>query len=44
MAELQQVLAQLTRHSRDIYPTVNLKPMNKVRMTPLAMMMMTVLT
>ena len=44
MAELPQVLAQLTHYSRDIYPTVNLELMNKVRMTPLAMMMMIVLT
>ena len=43
MAELLQVLAPLTHYSRDIYPTVNLKPRNKIMMIPLAMMMMIVL-
>ena len=42
MAELQQVLARLTHYSQDISPTVNLKLTNKVTMTPLAMMSMTV--
>ena len=44
MAELQQVLAPLTHYSRDKSPTVSLKLTNKVTMTPLAMMLMTVLT
>ena len=44
MVELLQVLAQQTHYNRDIYPTVNLKLMNKVKTTPLAMMMMIVLT
>ena len=44
MAELLQVLAKLTHYSRNIYPTVNPKPMNKIMMIPLAMMMMIALT
>ena len=44
MAGLQQVLARLTHYSRDIFPTVKLKPTNKVTMTPLVMMLTTVLT
>ena len=43
MATLLQVLAPLTHYSHDIYPIVNLKPRNKIMMTPLAMMMMIVL-
>ena len=38
MAELPQVLAQLTHYSHDTYLTVNLKLRNNVMMTPLAMM------
>ena len=37
-------IGSLTHYSRDISPTVNLKLTNKVMMTPLAMMLMTVLT
>ena len=44
MAGLQQVLAQPTHYSRDIFLTVKVKPMNKVMMTPLAMMSTNVLT
>ena len=44
MAELLQVLAQLTHYSHDIYPTVNLKMTNQIMMIQLAMMMMIALT
>ena len=44
MARLQQVLVQPTHYSRDIFPTVKLKLMNKVTMTSLVMMLTNVLT
>ena len=44
MAELLQVLAQLTQYSRDIYLTMNLKMMNQIMMIQFAMMMMIALT
>ena len=44
MAGLQRVLDQPLYYSRDIFPTLKLKPMTKVTITPLAMMKMTILT